>query len=539
MKRTIVVAIALLAVWLAPPTVLRAQRHRPSLVVVLVVDQMRADYLVRYGSLFEHGFTRLMQEGAWYQKASYPYLNTFTCAGHSTIGTGTLPYKHGMVDNTWYDRAQQKTVTCTQDPSTTEVAYGRMTGTGDSDKNDRTPALAELMRRRLGSRVATLSLKARAAISLAGHSADSVVWFDDRGEWETSSAFTPTPLPWLTAFIDHHPITADADKVWVRSLPEDRYQGIDDAPGERGPAGWSRTFPHPLGAASAQGFYLHWETSPYSDEYLGRLAEDTIDALQLGQRKTGAPDFLGVSFSALDYVGHAFGPRSHEVQDLLVRLDATVGRLLDHLDTNVGRGNYLVVLTADHGVAEVAEQRPGGGRISAASITSAINKTVTPALGQGPFAATTIESDVYFKPGVYDRLKANPPMLRAAIEAVEAVPGVARVIRGDTLASAAARRSSDPQIHAAALSYFPGRSGDLIIVPKQNWEITPSATSHGSLYRYDQDVPLLFYGDGVPAGIHQEPVSPVDIAPTLGSIVGVRLPSPDGHPLEIFRPGGR
>lgn len=538
MKRT-VVALALLAVGFPPPATVRAQRHHPALVVVLVVDQMRADYLVRYGSLFQHGFTRLMKEGAWYQDASYPYLNTFTCAGHSTIGTGTLPYKHGMVDNTWYDRAQQKTVTCTQDPSTAEVAYGRMTGIGDSDTNDRSPALAELMRRRLHSRVATLSLKARAAISLAGHAADSVVWFDDRGEWTTSSAFSPSPLPWLTAFIDHHPITADADKVWERTLPVDRYQGADDAPGERGPAGWSRTFPHPLGAASAQGFYLRWETSPYSDEYLGRMAEDTIDALQLGQRHTAAPDFLGVSFSALDYVGHSYGPRSHEVQDLLVRLDATVGRVLDHLDAKVGTGNYLVVLTADHGVAEVAEQRPGGGRISSASITKAVNQALTPELGQGPFAATTIEGDLYFKPGIYDRLRANPATLQKAIEAVEAIPGVARVLRSEDLTSAAARRSTDPAIRAAALSYFPGRSGDLVIVPKQDWEITPNAASHGSLYPYDQDVPLLFYGDGVPAAVHQEPASPVDIAPTLGAVVGVRLPSPDGHALKIFQPAAR
>lgn len=536
MKRSLLSLCLLVLLAAAPVARVQTQNTRPSLVVVLVVDQMRADYLVRYGSLFEHGFMRLMSHGAWYQHASYPYLSTFTCVGHTTIGTGTLPYKHGIIDNTWYDRRTGKTVTCTQDQSTREVAYGHETGIGDSARNTRTPALAELMRRETHARTAGLSLKARAAISLVGHAADSVVWFDDRGDWATSSAFTPSPLPWLAAFIEHHPVTVDADKVWQRSLPANRYQGEDDAPGERGPGGWSRVFPHPLGAASAQGFYLHWETSPYSDAALEQMAESTIDALQLGQRKTAASDFLGVSFSALDHVGHAFGPNSQEVQDLLVHLDGTIGRLLDHLDEKVGTGKYLVVLTADHGVGDLAEQRPGGGRIRAASITNAINTALAPMLGEGPFAATTIECDVFFKPGVYDRLKKKPAAMQKALDAVQALPGVARVLRGEQLASSAARHSSDPQIRAAALSYFPGRSGDFVIIPKEYWEITPNAASHGSLYPYDQDVPLIFYGANVSAGVHQEPASPVDIAPTLAPIVGVRLPSPDGRRLPVLGP---
>jgi predicted AlkP superfamily pyrophosphatase or phosphodiesterase len=534
MKRSILGLCLLGLLAAAPAAGVQTARKHPSLVVVLVVDQMRADYLVRYGSLFEHGLMRLMSHGAWYQNASYPYLNTFTCVGHTTIGTGTLPYHHGIIDNTWYDRQQQKTVACTQDPSTREVAYGRYTGIGESARNTRTPALAEVMRRATHARTAGVSLKARAAISLVGHSADAVTWFDDRGEWETSSAFAQAPLPWLSTFVEHHPVTVDADKVWERMLPVNRYQGEDDAPGERGSAGWSRTFPHPLGAASAQGFYLHWETSPYSDAALEQIAESTIDALKLGQRKTAATDFLGVSFSALDYVGHAFGPSSQEVQDLLVHLDSTIGRLLDHLDAQVGADNYLLVLTADHGVADVAEQRPGGGRIRAASITNAINTALAPLLGEGPFAAATIECDVYFKPGMYDRLRKNPAAMQKALDAVQALPGVARVLRGEQLRSSAARRSTDHAIRAAALSYFPGRSGDLVIVPKEYWEITPNAASHGSLYPYDQDVPLLFYGAGVPPGIHHEPASPADIAPTLAAIVGVHLPAPDGHRLPVL-----
>jgi arylsulfatase A-like enzyme len=506
----------------------------PSLVVVIVVDQMRADYLTRYAPLFQHGLKRLTSEGAWYQDAAYPYMSTFTCVGHTTIATGTLPYKHGVIDNQWYDRERQKTVTCTDDPNTTEVSYGSLTGNGDSARNMFQPSLAELMRRSTNARVATMSLKARSAIGLAGHSADSVTWFDERGAWETSTAFAQAPLPWLSKFISAHPIDADAGKDWERSLPADRYTGADDAPGERGPAGWGGTFPHALGSAGDRRFYTHWEDSPFSDEYLERMAETTVDALQLGQRKQKGADYLGISFSALDLVGHAYGPNSHEVQDLLVRLDATIGRLLDALDTKVGKGKYVLALSADHGVAEVPEQvKAGGGRIDGKAITQAVDAALKGELGNGPFVVATIGPDVYLKPELADRIKSTPGAIDKAIAAVQGIMGVARVFRGTDLDKSGARRSTDPQVRAAALSYFRSRSGDLIVLPKENWEITGSAASHGTLYAYDQHVPIVLFGAGVRAGVRHDAVTPADIAPTLASRVNVKLPAPDGHALSF------
>jgi arylsulfatase A-like enzyme len=506
---------------------------RPSLVVIIVVDQMRADYLTRYAPLFQHGLKRLTSEGAWYQDAAYPYMSTFTCVGHTTIATGTLPYKHGIIDNQWYDRERQKTVTCTEDPNATEVSYGSVTGVGDSAHNMFQPSLAELMRRNTNARVATMSLKARSAIGLAGHSADSVTWFDERGAWETSTAFAQAPLPWLSKFITAHPIDADAGKDWERSLPADRYSGPDDAAGERGPGGWGRTFPHPLGAAGDRNFHMHWEDSPFSDEYLERMAEATVDALELGQRKGAPADFLGISFSALDLVGHAYGPSSHEVQDLLVRLDATIGRLLDALDTKIGKGKYVLALSADHGVAEVPEQvKAGGGRIDAKAITQAVDGALKGELGNGPFVATTVGPDLYFKPELADKIKSAPGAIDKAVAAISGMQGVARVFRGTDLDTPAARRSKDPEVRAAALSYFRSRSGDLIVLPKENWDITGSATSHGTLYGYDQHVPVVLFGGGVHAGVHHETATPADIAPTLASRINVKLPSTDGHILR-------
>ena len=334
----------------------------PKLIVIVVVDQMRADYLERYSGGFTGGLRRLIREGAWFTNAAYPYLNTVTCAGHSTIGTGMLPFHHGMIMNSWLDRSTGKTPYCTDDAAATEISYNGLHGaTGDSARQMRAPAIGEQIRARAHGRAVAMSLKPRSSIPLVGRSADAVVWFDDRGGWSTSSVYTRAPVPFLQQFITANPITADYGKVWTRTLRPSAYQFTDDDPAERPGADAGRTFPHPLGVAGGKPdarFFGRWRESPFSDEYLGRMATAAVDALSLG--KGEHTDLLAVSFSALDAVGHVYGPRSHEVQDVLVRLDLTIGRLLDHLDRTVGTSNYVLALSADHGVADIPEHVHGG-----------------------------------------------------------------------------------------------------------------------------------------------------------------------------------
>jgi arylsulfatase A-like enzyme len=528
--KKVVLAVVLLVTSYAGGTAARAQAARPKLVVFLVVDQMRADYPVRYGSLLEHGLKRLMTEGAWYTNAAYPYLNTVTCVGHSTMGTGTLPSKHGMIANSWYDRTTGKAVTCNSDPESTVISYGNGTGSGDSAKNMMVPTLAETMRDTLHSRVATMSMKARSAIGLAGHTGDFVTWFGDRPGWETSSVFTKTPVPWFVGYLKGNPADGDAGKTWERTLPADRYQYDDDAPGERGAGGWGAKFPHPLGAAGDAAYYAHWMQSPFLDEYLEHMAEAAVDQMHLGtQDRT---DFLGVSFSSLDVVGHTYGPRSHEVQDMLVRLDITIGKLLEYLDKKVGAANYVVAMSSDHGVADLPEANAAGGRQPAVTVRAAIEAAMKPSLGgDGDYVAGISGGDVYFKPGVYDRLKRDAATLAAVRTAATALSGIARVFTSDEIATPAARASKDPQVRAAALSYYPGRSGDLIVMVQENWIMVPSGTTHGTLYDYDQRVPLVMYGAGVRTAVHPEPATPADLAVTLAPLLGVKLPSPDGHVL--------
>lgn len=525
-----VLAVILLATCQSTGAPVRAQAARPKLVVFLVVDQLRADYPVKYAGLLQHGLKRLTTQGAWYTNAAYPYLVTVTCAGHATIGTGTLPYKHGMISNTWYDRESKRAVTCTADPETTEVSYGAGTGTGDSGKYMLAPALAEVMRDKLKSRVATMSMKARSAITLAGHKADFVTWFGDRNVWETSSAFTKTPLPWLAGYLKGNPAESDAGKTWERTLPSERYVGEDEAPGERGSGGWTAKFPHPMGAAGDAAYYAHLMQSPYMDEHLEKMAEAAVDELKLGTEDR--TDFLGVSFSSLDSVGHTYGPRSHEVQDILVRLDITIGKLLDYLDKKVGADNYVVALSADHGVADLPEQNPAGGRQPAATVRATIDGAVRPLLGgESTYIAAFSGGDVYFVPGVYERLKDSRTGLRDVAAALAKLPGVARVFTSDEISGAGARNSKDPQIRAAALSYFPGRSGDLFVLLKEHWLFGATGTTHGTLHEYDRRVPVVLYGAGIRAGARDEAATPADLAVTVASMLGVKLPSPDGRVL--------
>jgi hypothetical protein len=501
-----------------------AMPQRVPLVVVLVVDQMRASYLETYGSKFTGGLRRLIDQGAWFRKAAYPYMNTVTCAGHATIGTGALPYRHGMILNAWWDRKTGSSQACTADRSVKNIGYmGPATG-GDSAASLLVPPIGQQLHESTGGRAVALSLKARSAITLAGRDATAILWFDERTGWVTSSAFSPGPVPWVKAYIDANPVEADRGKKWDRLLPASDYVGQDDAPGERKPSGWTAVFPHVIGSPADQ-FLAHWQRSPFADEYLGRIAVQSIDTLDLG--RGAGTDFLSVSFSTLDLVGHLYGPASHEVQDVLFRLDRTIGTLLAHLDARLGPGGYVLALSSDHGVAAIPEQT-GAGRQPAAEIIAAIDGALQPIFGPGKYVAHAAYTDIYLAPGVLDKLKASPAASAAVMKAVRALPGITQAFRADEISDPAVRTSPDPIKRAAALSYYAPRSGDLIVVPGENWILSTAATTHGTFYSYDQRVPVIFFGAGVPPGMHDEPATPADIAPTLAGLAHTPFAATDG-----------
>jgi predicted AlkP superfamily pyrophosphatase or phosphodiesterase len=529
------------------PTVRASVRRalaRPKLVVMLVVDQMRADYFDKFQGQWTGGLKRLVEEGAWFRDAAYPYAATETCVGHATISTGAFPAMHGMVANAWWERDTQKIVTCTADPQAKNVGYGGVSAKGgDSAWRMLVPAFAEELKFQTGNttRVVTFSLKARAAISLAGHKADAATWVEGGG-LVTSSVYGT--MPFIEAYARAHPVKADYGKMWTLSLPKSAYWYDERATGAVPPEGWELAFPHPLRGKAAgdepdEAFYGQWTTSPFADTYLTKLAEDAVDSLGLG--KGGGVDYLGVSYSSPDYVGHAFGPRSWEIQDILLRLDQDLGDLFLTLDKKVGRGNYVVALSADHGVVPVPEdmQKTGAdaGVLHLPDVQERIEKALEPLNYAKPAIARITGSDVYFAAGVYEKLKTDPPLMRTVLDAIKSAPGVAAVYRAEQLADRPATES--PLLEALADSYFPGRSGDLLIVPKPYWLMdgTPVGktrsygTGHGTPYNYDQRVPILLMGYGIQPGEYHGNATPADLAPTLASLCGITLAPRDGRVL--------
>ena len=517
---------------------------KPKLVVLLVVDQMRGDYVDKFRAQWTGGLKRLVDEGAWFRAASYPYAATETCVGHSTISTGAFPSTHGMIANAWFDRETQKPVTCTADAKARNSAYaGGSAKGGDSAVRMAVPAFAEELKFQTGgaARVVTFSLKARAAITMAGHKADAVTWFD-APSWVTSNVYGA--LPFIDDYAKAHPVKGDLGKTWNLSLPESAYLYDERATGAVPPDGWDLAFPHALRGKTGSGeaepeFYDQWGCSPFADTYLTRLAENAVDSLGLG--KSGATDFLGISYSSVDYVGHAFGPRSREIQDELYRLDQDLGELFAHLDKKVGRGNYIVALSADHGVVPVPEdmQKTGAdaGVLHLPELQDRVEKSLASLDYTKPAIARVNGSDIYFSPGVYDRLKTDSAAMKLVLDAVLAQPGVAGVYRAEDLADRPA--TANPTRRAFADSYFPVRSGDLFVVPKPYWlmDFTASGqarrygTGHGTPYDYDQHVPVLLLGWGIRHGEFFREVTPADIAPTLAALTGVTLAPRDGHIL--------
>jgi len=544
-----------------PADAATSTESRPKLVVILVIDQMRGDYIDKFQGQWTGGLKRLVEQGAWFHEAAYPYAATETCVGHSTVSTGAFPATHGMIANEWWDREQQKEITCTSDPTVKNIAYagaavsptasapkalGPSELGGDSAARMLVPAFADELKFQTGSgtRIVSMSLKARAAITLAGHQGDAVTWFDGiNGSWLTSSAYPQAAF--IEEFVKSHPVAADYGKTWSPLLPDSAYHYDKIAVGAGPPPGYGNSFPHPLrGIDATKGpdasFYLQWSTSPYAETYLAQMAEAAVNKLQLGKRS--GTDFLSVSFSSVDYVGHSFGPRSWEIQDELARLDRDLATFFAHLDKNVGRGKYVVALTGDHGVAPVPEDLRKSGVDAGRLNLYEVKERIEQALESAHFPKNSISqvygADVYFSPGTYDKLKNEPRALQAILAAIQGIPGVAAVYQSEELERHTA--TQNPLLAAEAAGFSKSRSGDLFIVPKPYWIWSYSlpgipargGTSHGTPYYYDQRVPVILMGWEIRPGKYFASATPADIAPTLAALCGITLATHDGRVLN-------
>ena len=507
---------------------------RPKLVVLISVDQMRGDYIDRFQHQWTKGLKRLVSEGAWFRQADYPYYNTVTCSGHASMSTGTVPAVHGMVLNQWWERDNSKLVSCTDDDDQQLITYGiPVKGVGHSAKHLMTTTLADELRIQgvPAPRVISISLKARSAITLGGHHPDAVIWLDEEnGEWVTSTAFGTGTVRYFADYIAKHPLRNEMGRPWERSMPKERYLYDGSLQGRQRTALVTKDFPHIVkgtGAEVGGAFTDAWESSPYSDAYLAGLAGAALDGLKLG--RGAGTDFLGISFSALDKVGHDFGQDSHEIQDTLIHLDRELGALLDKLDREVGKGNYVVGLTADHGVAPVPERMKAqgfdAGRINTVTMGRQIDEVLVRELGPGPYRTRVIYNDIYFNTGVYAKLLQNSKAMDAVIGAMLKTEGVWRVYKKGELSA------SDPFTRESFMSHYEGRSGDLKMLGRAYWITSSSTSTHGTGHGYDTRVPVILFGAGIKKGEYLQSSSPIDLAPTLAFLTGVTLPDAMGRVL--------
>ncbi|MGE3806414.1 MAG: alkaline phosphatase family protein [Gemmataceae bacterium] len=529
------------------------------LVVLVYFDQFRGDYLGRWGTEFsEGGFKRLMTDGAWFQNCHYPYAYTVTAAGHASVATGCPPADHGVVGNDWYERSAGKSVNCVGSDRHEQVPSRTNAGADDDEKKgDRggvsperllKPTIADAIKRGTGgkAKVVALSLKNRGAALPGGKLPDACYWMDGTGLFVTSTYYPNGAHAWVTEFNKGKPADEWRGKTWNRlrdDLDYTKLSGPDDAPGEsKGVSGQGRVFPHPFEPTDpkARSAYLSAVyASPFGNELLLKLAEKAITAEGLGADDT--PDLLSMSFSSNDAVGHAWGPDSQEVLDVTLRSDRIVKRLLDVLDTNVGKGKYLLVMTADHGVCPLPEVSRKQGKDAARvqpTTTAKIEAFLVEKYGKGMGKWVEAISG----PWVY----LNPKALKATgVKQTDVEGSLAEWLAKQEGVQAAYTRTAltagipvtDATGQMVARSFRPERCGDVYMLLKPYYLSSATfgtGTTHGTPWPYDTHVPLVVYGTGIRPGVRKERVSPLSVAAILARAAGIEPPTgatapvPDG-----------
>lgn len=562
MKRLVVVL--LIVTCLSFPVAPAQQRatpvsnKRPRLVLLIVVDQFRYDYLERFGDLFgPNGLKRLLRDGALWTQANYDHFPTYTAPGHGTMMTGAYPAETGIVGNDWIDRASGKRVTSVTDDNV------KLLGSGDPKETPASPH--RLLSSTVGdelrlvtndrSKVIGISAKDRSAILPAGRHANAAYWLSNTGTMASSTYYFNQLPAWVTAFNNTKPADKYFGAKWDRLLPESEYikrAGPDSPPWEPVTSTWggnTNTFPRTItGGAKEpdQAFYSALDYSPFSNDVLVSFAQEAIVNEQLGQDDD--PDVLTVSFSASDYVGHRFGPYSQEAMDVTLRVDRQIATLLDFVQAKVGLSNTLIAFTADHGVSPIPEHAAalglGGARLKTPDILAAIHAAMSARYnpqGKSPDPSADyilkydwwgvvteafLNGNIYFN---YEALKRDNVDLEEISKVVAAaalkIPGVARsftraqLLRGET-------SITDPIERRVLHGFNPVRSGDVVMIaePYKYLGDTIVAT-HGSPYSYDTHVPVIIVGTGIVPGRYLEPATPADIAPTLSALLHITAPT--------------
>ncbi len=506
------------------------------MVVGIVVDQMRYDYLYRfYDKYGEGGLKRLMNEGFNCRNNHYPYALTVTAAGHSSVYTGSVPAINGIVGNEWFDPIAGQSVYCAEDSTVATVGSSNADAGKMSPRNLLTSTITDQLQigTNFRSKTVGIAIKDRGAILPAGHAATGAYWFDSKtGNWITSTFYTDKLPKWAQEVNDKKLPIAYMKDGWKTLLPLDQYveSTPDDEPYENKMAGNKTSeFPYNFG----ENGFSQIASTPFGNTITKDMAIAAIKGENMG--KNQQTDFLAVSFSSPDYVGHAFGPNSIEVEDIYLRLDREFAEFFTFLDTWTGKGNYTVFLTADHGVMDVpgfwTEHRLPAGLLNTGVVNEKVKGALEEAFGKGDYVRANDNYQLYLNNATLKSKKIDVEDVYEVVrEALLPIPGVADVINLKDL--------GESHLNSFQLELYKNgtnakRSGDIQIVLQPGWFAGRSTgTTHGSPYNYDTHVPLLFYGWGIPKGETLRRTSIADIAPTVAALLHILAPSGTvGNPI--------
>lgn len=512
-----------------------SQNHKekgPKLVVGIVIDQMRYEYLLRYRDNYgEGGFVRMMEEGFNNKNTHYNYIPTKTAPGHASIYTGTTPKFHGIIANSWYDRNLRRDIENVEDTVRGEFTPINLLSSTITDELK--------LSTQSKSKVISVSLKNRGAILPAGHNPDGAYWYDDKSGQFMSSSYYGERLPqWLVQFNNKGLADSLLNLNWEPIRPVADYHGGPDAsPHEKLFKGKKNsTFPYPLSELRKHnGNFKLLPTTPFGNTILTQLAKASIQGENLGNN--AHTDFLAISYSSPDKVGHDFGPQSIELEDVYIRLDKDLEELLAYLDQKVGKDEYLVFLTADHAVAETVGQMQESTRIPAGNITESeieynLNLFLSGHHGDKQWVEAIVNEQIYLDRRIIleERLEIDLVQQQAA-NFVGMMEGVAAAYPAHIFKWNQFNKGVENLLQ---MGYHPKRSGDVLLVYEPGWMVRDSkGTTHGSGYNYDTHVPLLWFGKGIKKGMSVKRQHITDIAPTLAFLLNIKLPNAAiGDPIE-------
>ncbi|MCF2506814.1 alkaline phosphatase family protein [Dyadobacter sp. CY107] len=513
---------------------------RPKLIVGIVVDQMRYDYLYRYYDQYqEGGFKRMMNEGFNCRNNHYSYALTVTAAGHASAYTGSVPAINGIVGNEWFDPIAKQSIYCVEDSTVRTVGSNNLTVGKMSPKNLLTSTVSDQLRIATNFRNKTIAvaIKDRGSILPGGHTANGSYWFDSKtGNWVTSTYYMDDLPKWVKDYNAKKMPSAYLQKGWQLLLSADNYgqSSPDDVDWEGKLPGAKRpVFPYDLAGLAGDAFGVVTDT-PWGNTITKEMAIEAIKGENLGKGKD--TDFLAISFSSTDKIGHRVGPNSIEQQDDFLRLDREFAELFGFLDGWVGKGEYTVFLTADHGVVDVpgfaAAHKLPSGLVERKVVTATIDKALDDAFGKEKYILSRENNQLYFDHSLLLKKKLTVAMATEVIrEALLKVPGVADVLNLTDMGKAP---MNTYQLELYKNNVNAKRSGDVQILTEPGWFYgTSTGTSHGTGYNYDTQVPFVMFGWGINKGETLRRTSVADIAPTISALLHILPASGNiGNPVE-------